>query len=157
SSAKLPRLSTLCLGGDVDVSVLARSPLLARLERLDLCTSTTRHVRTFAPSDWAEFAASPHVAKLRRLTLLHAVLDEPGCQALFHVAGPLRLYSLMLMGGTAAMAPVLASSPALSSLTAIEAVACGFGSEQVKALLRAPFVPGLRQFCVAGNPVGSRG
>lgn len=157
SSTNLPKLSTLCLGGDVDVSALARSPLLGGVERLDVCTSAVRHPRSFPAAAWAEFAASPHVAGLRRLTLLHGILDEPGCQALFHTDGPLNLYSLMLLGGSAAMAGAIASSPALRSLTAVEAVACGFGAEEVKALLEAPFVPNLRQFCVAGNTIGTRG
>jgi uncharacterized protein (TIGR02996 family) len=156
-SKKLPRLSTLCLGGDVDVSALARAPLLAGLERLDLCTAATRHLRTFPPGDWAEFAASPNVARLRRLTLLHAILDEAGCRALFQTPGPLSLFSLMLMGGNEAMAPILAKSPALGPLTALELVTCGFGPESVRTLLEAPFVPNLRQFCVAGNPIQSRG
>src|SRR5262249_38743509 len=114
-------------------------------------------LRIFAPGDWAEFAASPHVARLRRLTLLHGILDEAGCRSLFQTPGPLSLYSLMLMGGPESMAPLLAKSPALCPLTALELVTCDFGPESVRTLLEAPFVPNLRQFCVAGNSIQSRG
>jgi hypothetical protein len=157
SSTRLPKLTTLCLGGDVEVSRLAHSPMLGRLERLDLCTSTLRYPRNFHASSWGSLASSPNVHALRRLTLLHAILDEAGCQALFHTQGPLRLHSLMMLGGSAPMAQAMATSPALSTLTALELVSCGFGAEEVKALAQAPFAPNLRQFCVAGNTIGARG
>jgi hypothetical protein len=63
----------------------------------------------------------------------------------------------MLMGGTEEMAPLLAKSAALHPLTALELVTCGFGPESVRTLLEAPFVPNLRQFCVAGNLIQARG
>ena len=157
ATRNLPNLTTLCLGGDIDVSALARSPLLAGLERLDLCTAATRYDRTFGPGDWRELAASPNAANLRRLTLLHSLLDEAGCQALFQTPGPLSLHSLMLMGGSEAMAPILAKSPALGPLTALELVTCEFGPESVRTLLAAPFVANLRQFCVAGNQIQAAG
>jgi uncharacterized protein (TIGR02996 family) len=153
----LPRLTGLSLGGDFDLAALARSPLLARLERLDLCTSATRYGREFVAADWAALAASSHAGSVRRLALLHSLMDEAGCDALFCAPGPLRLHSLMLMGGTPEMAPLLAASPALRTLTAVELISCRFDSAAVKALLAAPFVPNLTQFCLAGNEIGSRG
>jgi uncharacterized protein (TIGR02996 family) len=156
----LRNLKELTLGGDIDLSALARSPLLANLERLDICTRAMLFPRDFGNSGWRALGQSPHVGKLRRMSLLHSIIDPAGCEQLFHTPGLLRLHSLMILGTSSSderLAERLANAPALAGLTALELIGCGVTHQGASELLRAPFVPALRQFCLAGNSIGARG
>jgi uncharacterized protein (TIGR02996 family) len=156
----LPRLKELGLGGDFDPIDLADSPLVGRLESLDLCTNTRRYHRELPAWSWRALARSPRSARLRRLSLLFGLLGHEGAQELFHTPGPLFLRSLMLMGQTGdgdELARVVATAPSLAWLTSLELPGCGLTAEGVRALAEAPFARQLRLFCVAGNPIQAAG
>jgi hypothetical protein len=159
-SPHLGRLARLSLGGDIDLHALAAAPLLGQLERLDLCTASMRYFRSFPPDAWARLAASPYIGRLRRLSLLHGLLDDDSASQLLHTPGPLRLHSLMVIGMTGhgqAFAGLIARSPALADLTALELVACDISHEAVGTLMQAPFVGNLHLLCLAGNRIQARG
>ena len=159
-SPYLRSLKELSLGGDIDVSALARSPRLGQLHELTLSTNTTRYFRTFAPGGWSELARSPHVARLRRLHLLYAMLNEEGAAALFQTPGALRLHALMVMGMQGSgdvLTGLLSKSSAMAELTSLELPGCNISVAGLRQLLSGAFLPGLNLFCVAGNTVQSRG
>jgi uncharacterized protein (TIGR02996 family) len=160
NSPHLRKLTRLGLGSDIDLHDLAAAPLLGRLEQLDLCTAGTRYNRSFPAEAWGRLATSPHVGRLRRLALLHNLLSVEGAIRLLHTPGSLRLHSLLLMGvsgDSPGLAPVIATSPALAELTALELVACSIDHQSVEALMEAHFVPNLRLLCLAGNRIQARG
>lgn len=159
-SPRLVKLKKLSLGGDIDLHALARARLVGRLEGLDLCTSSSRYLRSFPATGWAAFAASEHVARLRRLTLMHAILDLEGARQLLSTPGPLRLHVFMVLGTPGdgqAFAQLVADSPALPELTALELVGCDISHEGVRSLTKAPFAGNLRLLCLAANRIGARG
>jgi uncharacterized protein (TIGR02996 family) len=159
-SPHLCSLEELSLGGDIDVTALARSGRLAGLRELTLNTNTNQHFRTFPASAWAELARSPHVARLRRLHLLYALLDEEGAAGLFRTPGPLRLHALMIMGMRGSgdvLTGLLSTSAALAELTSLELPGCNISVAGLRQLLSGPFIARLNLFCVAGNTVQSRG
>ncbi len=154
------QMSGLGLGGDIDLYALAAAPRLGQLERLDVCTSPARYPRLLTADGWAHLARSPHVARLRRLSLLHNLLDEDGAAALLLTPGPLRLWSLMVYGLTGdpmGFAELAARSAALAELTVMELMACGIDGAGMQALMKAAFVPRLRVLCLAGNRIQARG
>jgi uncharacterized protein (TIGR02996 family) len=159
-SPHLRSVEELSLGGDIDLSALARSERLARLHELTLNTNTNQHFRTFPGSAWSELVRSPHIAGLRRFHLLYALLDEDGAAGLLQTPGALRLHALMIMGlrgNGDVLAGLLSKSPALAELTALELPGCNLSAAGLRQLLSAEFVPGLSLFCVAGNTIQSRG
>lgn len=160
ASESFPALRELGLGGEFSPADLGRSPLLGHLKALDLATNTRRFARNLPFEEWRTFARSPHVGGLRRLTLLFSLIDDAGARALFHTPSRLRLRSLMVMGHPQehnSLPEILATAPSLAGLTSFEAPGCHIDGQGVETLLTAPFVPNLRLFCVAGNPIEARG
>jgi uncharacterized protein (TIGR02996 family) len=112
---------------DTGAEALARSPRLARLEKLVLRDNAigVRGVRALANSR--------HLAHLRELEL-------PYC-------GP--------FGDEGAMA--LAGSPYLRGLVALEVSKAGIGPEGIEALVHSPVLAGVRRLYIDNNPIGPRG
>lgn len=154
------RLKGLELGGDIPIDDLARSPLLATVERLYLSTNATRYVRQVPPVSWRLLGESAHVGRVRRLSLMYQLINPEGLSLLFGPESRLRPHVLRVMGQTGVpleLPEVFVSSPALRDLTGLEVAGCELSTGGVARLLDAPFIGQLALFCIAGSRLTARG
>jgi uncharacterized protein (TIGR02996 family) len=145
----LPALRHLSAGwgnasGVEGLPALVASPLLARLDTLDLSLSFGAGV-SFGGRAAAALAASPHLGRLRKLNLTQCGVGPEEARAIakarFGSLEDLRLTSDRI--GPEGMA-ALAGSPHLASLRSLSVLGGHIGSKGLESLALSPTLAGLR-------------
>jgi uncharacterized protein (TIGR02996 family) len=136
-----------------DISELAASPHLARLQRLDLS-------RSYVGNDGvSKLARSPFRCRPTSLLLNFTQLSSTGLSLLIEHMNLTRLSELGLQGNTigAVGAKAIAQAPRLPKLRVLDLSYNHLGTVGGEYLAESLFLSQLRSLSVVGNSIGSRG
>jgi uncharacterized protein (TIGR02996 family) len=139
--------------GDPALRLLAASPYLARLSRLEL------HSGQMTAAGVAALAASPHFRGLKDLEVYFSNMGPDGVRALAespNVAGLTALSLRNVHAGTAG-AVALARSPYLTRLEVLDLWGNDVGDEGAVAIARSPHLGAVKDLSLWVNSVGPKG
>lgn len=134
---------------DADMTVLAESPNIARLQELHLGGTPVTDVGV------AALAASPYLSSLQELNLSGTQLTDAGVEALatgLHLTS-LQVLNLIFTRVADAGLKALAASPHFGNLQVLEFYSKGVTDAGLKALAASPHLSNLRELTCAGTQV----
>jgi uncharacterized protein (TIGR02996 family) len=147
-----------CSLGEAAAIELAATPALANLVELDLAGGSYS-TNQIGDAGLASLAASPHLDRLARLSLVFNGVTDDGLLALA-ASSHLPALSDLAINGTGVTGrgiAALAHAPRFAAMRALWAGGCSIGDDGAAALAASPYATGLRKLHLHGAKVGAAG